>query len=641
MREWMTPEEIASCAFSCLPKSKRGIQQLIKRENWNTRKDLQGSPLARRRKTVGGGLEYHYSLLPDVVHARILKTISGETPPAPKMSLGTDRSVDWAYYDRLPTVRKEKTEKRLAILQRVNTLHHTNNLTKEDAVRLVAADEDSVSRATIFNWFKKVEGVNEKDWLPALVDRRGGSRREAECDPRAWGLLKADFLRLENPKFTACYRRLQKISKKENLTIPCENTLRRKMDSEIPAEVQILSRKGERALKALFPAQERDRSVFHALEAVNADGHKWDVRVNLKGQEVRPVMAAVQDLYSGKFLGWRFDTTENQDMIRLAFADMFRNYGIPDYAYLDNGRGFASKYLTGRQTTRFRFKIKHDEPSGILTKLGIKVHWTTPYSGQSKPIERAFRDFCEDIAKDPRFHGAYTGNSVANKPENYGSRLVEWDEFVAIVTEGIHEHNARVGRNTQACERRKSFDQAFDESYANSLIRRASSEQLRECLLAAESVTVNRVETSFKIEGNRYQNLKLAEHLGEKVMVRFDPDNLHNDVYVYRLDGRFICEAECIERTGFNDTQAARIFNRNRRGMIKATKERQRFLNEMSIDELAASLPQIEKHQAPEPDVIKLVGNGDPQINNNDIEEADNNAFFENLGTGLRVVNDD
>ncbi|WP_245528436.1 transposase domain-containing protein [Gluconobacter morbifer] len=45
---------------------------------------------------------------------------------------------------------------------------------------------------------------------------------------------------------------------------------------------------------------------------------------------------------------------------------------------------------TGGIPNRFRFKVKEDEPVGIMTQLGVEVHWTTPYSGQSKPIERAW-----------------------------------------------------------------------------------------------------------------------------------------------------------------------------------------------------------------------------------------------------------
>ena len=36
---------------------------------------------------------------------------------------------------------------------------------------------------------------------------------------------------------------------------------------------------------------------------------------------------------------------------------------------------------------------------GLLTSLGIKIHWALPFRGSSKPIERSFRDLCDTVAK--------------------------------------------------------------------------------------------------------------------------------------------------------------------------------------------------------------------------------------------------
>ncbi|WP_328809175.1 transposase domain-containing protein, partial [Profundibacterium mesophilum] len=69
--------------------------------------------------------------------------------------------------------------------------------------------------------------------------------------------------------------------------------------------------------------------------------------------------------------------------------------------------------------------------------MGIELHWATPGHGQAKPIERAFRDFADNIAKDPRFAGAYVGHKPDAKPENYGSTAIDIDRFVAVVGEGV------------------------------------------------------------------------------------------------------------------------------------------------------------------------------------------------------------
>jgi hypothetical protein len=166
------------------------------------------------------------------------------------------------------------------------------------------------------------------------------------------------------------------------------------------------------------------------MQVVNVDGHKFDVFVQSEDGHIdRPVMVGIQDVYSRKLLAHRIGETENTILTRMVFADLFRDYGIPPHALLDNGRAFASKALTGGAKTRFRFKIKDTDQLGVLPSLGVNVRWTLPYRGSSKPIERAWRDLCEDIAKHPAVAGAYTGNKPDAKPENYRDRAIPIAEF--------------------------------------------------------------------------------------------------------------------------------------------------------------------------------------------------------------------
>jgi hypothetical protein len=47
-------------------------------------------------------------------------------------------------------------------------------------------------------------------------------------------------------------------------------------------------------------------------------------------------------------------------------------FGIPVHCVLDNGRGFASKWITGGNATRFRFKVQAEDPTGLLVGLGCR-----------------------------------------------------------------------------------------------------------------------------------------------------------------------------------------------------------------------------------------------------------------------------
>ena len=428
MKQWFTPVEIEALRLPDMPTTLRSIRRRAKDGNWREETNAAGQPLARKREGAGKTWEYHYSLFPRSAQQEVVKRyqaanakarVRGEADPAER-----EPSEAWAWFDRQSERRKAEARRRKEALDTVRLLERAG-VPKNVAVAQVAAGLATTGR-TVYRWEEMVARADESDWLPLLAPRNGGATSAATCDPRAWEFLKSDYLRLEAPTFESCWERLKQAARAQGWGLPSSRTLRRRISREVPAEIHVLAREGSDALRRLYAHQERDRRGFHALEAVNADGHKWDVFVCWPDGTVgRPVMVAIQDLYSNKLLAWRVDKTENADVVRLAFGDVLRRFGIPKLAWLDNGRGFASKWITGGTPNRYRFKVKAEEPHGLLTACGVDVRWTKPYSGQSKPIERAFKDLCESIAKHPSFAGAYTGNKPEAKPENYGSKAVD------------------------------------------------------------------------------------------------------------------------------------------------------------------------------------------------------------------------
>jgi len=505
----------------------------------------------------------------------------------------------------LPEKAKAAARQRLAAVDQVDALAAT--MTRTAAVALVAAQAD-VAASTLWTWLQLAAGVARADRLPALAPRHKGRTETAACDPRAWDFLVADYLRPEQPSFAACYRRLTEAAAAQGWApVPAAKTLQRRLERDIPRGAQVLARKGAQAAKAVYPHQTRDRGVFHALEAVNADGHRFDVFVRWEDGSIgRPVMVAVQDLYSGMVLAHRIDRTENWTAVRLAFADLVESFGIPDKCWLDNGRNFASKWLTGGAPNRYRFKVRDDEPAGVLTQLGVEIHWTTPYHGQAKPIERAFRDLCEEIAKHPACAGAYCGNRPDAKPENYGSKAVPIAGFQALVAAEIARHNSRPGRRSANAAGR-SLAETFRASFAAAVTaRRAGPEQRRLLLAAAEAVTARRPTGEVVLEGNRYWAEPLADEAGRKLVLRFDPQNLLRPVSVYALDGRYLCDAPVIEATGFDSVDAAREHARLRRSWLKAQREMLAAERRLTIDQVAALLPAPEPVAVPAPKVVRL-----------------------------------
>jgi len=607
-KQWFTASELAELHLPGLPKAKRKINERAAAEKWALKTDSSATPLARPRKARGGGLEYHLQLLPAAARAELVRrglssgaevTIAAPIAAAP---------ASWAWLEAQSEKVKAEARRRAEVVAAVEALERLG-LTRSAAVACAAA-ERGVAASTIWNWLALANGVPASDRLPHLAPRRSGGGAEAEVDDGAWQFLKSDYLRPEKPTFASCYwRMVREYAEPRGLRVPCLKTLARKLEREVDGRLIIARRDGAEALRRSLPAQKRSVTDMEALELVNIDGHKWDVFVRFpSGRIGRPIMVAIQDIHSRKILAWRIGETESAVLTRLAFADCFAKWGIPKGCVLDNGRAFASKWITGGAKSRFRFKIREEEPTGILTALGVVIHWAKPYRGQSKPIERGFRDFCDAIARHPALAGAYTGNAPDAKPENYGSHAVDLDLFGRVVALGIAQHNAKPGRRTETGLGRFSFDDVFERSYATAPIGKATPEQLRLALLAADEVTCDRQTGEVRLFDNRYWSEELIRLAGTKVTVRFDPDDLSQAIHVYDKQGRFLASAPVLMQSGFLDAESAKRRARQEADLRKSVRRSQELEQLLSAEELARMMPALpDEGPAPAPSVIRPV----------------------------------
>lgn len=615
MKDWFTAEELAGQPH--VPTTSRRVRELAKRKEWQL----------RNRKGRGGGNEYHLSSLPPETQAALLKKQAApQVKRSPKSSQTVDTESLWMRYDRVPESMREQAHKRVEALTVYQSLID-NGVTKSQAANTVA-DQYDANRATVYRWLEKVKALPRPDWPAALVSGHTGRLKEAEFTETAWDFFRADYLRLEAPTVAACYHRLQRAANEHGWQIPAIRTVERWATNKIAATIRVLKREGELALMRRYPSIERSVKELYATQWINGDGYQHNVFVRWPDGTIdRPKTWFWQDVHSRKVLSYRVDHTENTDTIRLSFGDLVEQFGIPEHATIDNTRAAANKWMTGGTPNRYRFKVKEDDPLGIFTLLDIQVHWTTVNKagtqakghGQAKPIERAFGvgGLGEYVDKHPDFAGAYTGESTSTKPENYAETAVPLETFIRVLNEEIIAWNARVGRRTEMAMGQLSFDQVFERSYANAPIQKATDAQRRLWLLAAESITVKNDGTFTLAAGakvgqradgrNRYYAAELQEY-GErhqKIVVRFDPDELHLNVYAYTLDGRFIARADCIEAYGFGDTAAARAWLKARRQFIKATKQAADAELRMDLADVAQHLPRPQLPEGIEAKVVR------------------------------------
>lgn len=601
-REWFSAADLADLRLPGLPLDKRTMQRRTVEERWGEKRALNGELLSRPKSGRGGGLEYHIDLLPPQTRAELLRRgIAGESIKAAETLSRSDALWDW--FGRQSEKTRAEAQLRFDAVAEVYALQ-AMKVAKNVAVQEVASRFE-VSQATLWNWLKAIGGADRKDWLPLLAPRRKGGGKTAEIPDELWQLFKSDWLRLSAPPLAASYELVKDRAKELGIDIPSVKAFARKIEREVDPYVIILMREGRDALQRHVPSIRRTVDDIQVLEWVNIDGHVFDVRVEHPDtcKEIRPTLVGIQDIRSSKILAWRVGVSESAATVRLVFADLIRDFGIPSDIILDNGRGFAAKWLTGGAVTRYRFKILPEDPQGLLVQLGVNIHWATPFHGQAKPIERAWGDMCNYIAKSAEADGAYTGNSPVNKPANSGSRVMKWDEFVALVDREISRHNAREGRTGRDYNKR-SFDQVFAEGWEKATIKRPSKQQLRDSLLAIERKRGDAQNGEIKLFGNRYWTTECREIAGKYVTVRFDPDDLHSEIHVYGEDGAFLFTAPIMEDLGFKQAEGAKVVQKRRahvRKLAQTMAEAQELLDPAEIARIKAGLPVPKPNELSEP----------------------------------------
>ncbi len=500
-------------------------------------------------------------------------------------------------WESLPESRRAAARSKLAALDAAIAVSGRERI----SLRAACERAGGFPVSTLTRAWRAVRGLPAHLRAAALADGRcsGRGRPPAEIDPDAWDFFKADYLRAEQPPAAMCYRTLARVAASKGWRIPkSPKALLRRLRAEVSPQAVVLARQGREALDRMRPAQVRDRTALEVMEALCADGHRFDTRVDWGSGEIgRPLLVGWQDIRSGKLAGWRVGREETSEAYRLSLADVLWRHGAPRSVIVDNGRGIASKRLTGGTPNRHRGRALESDPVGLLTQLvGPEgVHWATPYSGQSKPIERAFRDLATDIAKDPRLAGAYTGKDTLSKPHNHGSRAIPIADFRAVCADMIAQHNAREGRRGLGLEGR-SFDRAFEDGLEGIEVRQVPPSELARWLFDARVVTARASDGAVAVHGTRYWSEDLATALagkprdGRQVVVRYDPGRLDRAVLVEDAAGRLLARAEPLGAVEFFDRDAAERSAKAKARLRKAARAELDALAPVAAGELLAEV---------------------------------------------------
>lgn len=554
---------------------------------------------------------YTLADLPSLVQAALLQAhpeLAGESAtPAKKETFAYDSAELWAWAAKKPNKARQEGSERAAACRQVVALNRSG-LPMGDAFKVVASQVARPWR-TIRGWYYGTNGnpgaaqYGAADWDAALIPQYVGRTQRAAFSPDAVDWICKAYLNRGQPTLKDCYRRLLKAADANGWDVPSEKTVRKRIE-QIPEPQRRFAREGAEALRDTFPSMRRDPRVFGPGEAVSGDGLKISLYIDWGDDILTTSTVWVwQDIRTRKLLAHHLGKTESTDVFRLSLYRLTATC-LPSYYQIDNTTAAANKAMTAGQGGRRRFHDRPEDPPGVILQLGGTVHWSDPNhdftTPGSKTIERPFRDLHPAIKNHPQFHNR--GYSMAT--------AIPVAELYAVIEEEIARHNAQRGRRTVVCQGIKSFDDAWHAAVQGKTLPVASTEQRELCLLLPEVVHVNSRSGHIEIAAGRsdlgkprYWTETLAGHAGQKVVAYYDPDDLSRDVRIQSVDGVYLCHAERLPDTAFNDSHTAREHRKAKARYLKSQKAQARELTRMSDLEFKRAYPEAVVPAAPEPRV--------------------------------------
>ncbi|HEY1685525.1 MAG TPA: Mu transposase C-terminal domain-containing protein [Tepidisphaeraceae bacterium] len=397
-----------------------------------------------------------------------------------------------------------------------------------------------------------------RDGLDGLKDGRWRiDRKKNQSDDPFRQTLGEIYLKKAKPKITKVLAEATAIAKLNGWTRLPYHTARRYL-LDLPRDLVLKMREGKDAYTRQGETYiERDYSKLASNEQWCGDHHQFDVVVKHHGKLLRPWLTAWMDMRSRKIVGWCICAHDpNTGSILSALRNGCESHGVPSTFYIDNGKDYDSYTLNGRtKWERRRGKVCLDTQrlAGIFHQLGCTVNHCWAYHGQSKPIERFFGTMEERFGKD---FETYCGRSTSEKPDDLqrnldAGRAMELVDFIASFEQWLDaDYHNRI--HTGDAMEGRTPERVYAESW-NGTGKRTASADLLDLLLMRQSKPVKVTRNGVTWNHLRYgqHDAQLRRMLGKEVYLRIDESNVGR-VFVWTLEGRFICEATANIRVAAN-----------------------------------------------------------------------------------------
>ena len=266
-----------------------------------------------------------------------------------------------------------------------------------------------VSRRTFFRWKSALSGGDIKSLIPRTGRKNTSKIENVEIE----AVLKYFFQPSQPSMAESIYRAKEELREK-GIESPSSPDILGRFVNRVKkerADLCIYYREGGKAAEdKVFPYHERDWERLEVGDLIVGDGHTLNFQVEnpYTGKPCRPVVVFLWDWRSSFVLGWEVMLSESIQCITSALRNAIICLGKkPRWIYLDNGKAFRAKVFTSD------INLTDTEILGMFKRLGIEPHFALRYSARSKPVERIFRIFDEQLE---RLVPSYVGNSIGGKP---------------------------------------------------------------------------------------------------------------------------------------------------------------------------------------------------------------------------------
>lgn len=554
---YLTALEIAEAGIrvklKAMPHSKRGVQDYIDREGW------AASPLCRKRAKVGGGMEYHISLLPEALQAALHGERNRELV---MVSQQAKKTQEIARREKLSTAtlsarQRDVMNARSAVLSAIDMHQISNGMSQRQAIQSFLADplaveisetilrvandranKASVSRATLYDWFKLRDTVGVGALAPLPT------KEKQDVPSWFWQFLRF-YAQPQKPCLTDALVQF-KSALPAHIVPPNYDQVRRLM-ARLGNVEKHRGREGSLTLKSRMAYTLRSTDDLLPGCVYTADGKTFDAEIAhpIHGQPFRPEITSIVDVATRRCVGFSFGLAENTIGVVDALRHACEQNGIPAIFYVDRGPGFKNDVLDNQLT-------------GVTERLGVTKLHSLPQNSQARgiierfngsvwnPLSKEFETYIgEDMDRQAR-QRSFKATRKDIKEFGVSKRLPSWQEFLTACVNAVASYNAKPHSSLPG---KMSPDQYWEYHVSTGFEIVPVLEHEKNDLFRPY---VRRKVSRSMVEWltNTYFNLALEEFHGEYVLVGYDIHDA-SKVWVREIDrrsgeelmGRLICVA--------------------------------------------------------------------------------------------------